>query len=506
MKKIISVLLSLTLVFTLSSAAFAASELVITDPYEGMDWDSVNFYKTALHTHTNASDGDPTLRESLERHAETGFDAVATTDHGTVNYSWSEACPNALIHGALSLVGKSEGELDYLGSAGSFANGITYTLETAENGDDYLTMSDGRTMLRIPYGIENNAVSVNAHVNSWFVDYCDNSVTVYEDAVSSVDALGGVCVINHPGEYTKARYELHDEDAYNENNPVYKYYIDKYAAMLEKYDSCIGVDVNSKGDARTRFDRILWDRLLTRFAAKGENVFAIASSDAHQLNKIDTGFTLIAAESLTSENLRSSLESGHFLAASHCIGSPEELCEIAAALKEIYGETELYTKVQSVYEEMQQRVYDIENGNDDADSAIGTTYSVLDDEGYTTVDTFPSVTGISVDGSKITIDTEDALIIRWISNGELVATTPANGSAFDISDYADSIGDYVRAEIFGEGGIIYTQAFLINAEANAASSSGSDFFVSLGFLDFLFAEINNWIAILGRMLSNLVKC
>ncbi len=111
-KKILSVLLAVIMAccvcFT-ASAGGAEGSRRITNPYAGVDWNGVTAYKTALHNHTNASDGTPTLRQNLERHAQTDFDIVAVTDHGTVNYSWEYENSSKLIHGALSLVGKSKG-------------------------------------------------------------------------------------------------------------------------------------------------------------------------------------------------------------------------------------------------------------------------------------------------------------------------------------------------------------------------------------------------------------
>lgn len=502
-KKILSVFLAvlmcLSAVVTVSAAAQNGS-YTISNPYESVDWNTVKQYKTALHSHTNASDGDPTLKESVQRHVETGFDIVATTDHGTVNYTWETVNENKLIHEVLSLIGRSEGELEYLGKDGSFENGISYSYAKAENGDDYLSLSNGKQILRLPYGIENNALSANAHVNSWFTDYHDNSLTTYEDAISSIDKAGGICVINHPGEYTKARYELRAEDAYSENSAVYRYYINKYADLLDRYDGCLGIDMNSKGDNRTRFDRILWDKLLTRFAEKGENVLAIASSDAHQLDVIDTGFTMLLMNSLTSSEARKALENGTFFAASHCIGNPEELREIASALKEFYGETDVYKKVQSTVDELDTRLADIESGKLSADSSLSVTYSVLKD-GFTTVDTFPSVSSVEIDENEDTIrlNTKDALIVRWISDGKLIAVTKADDAVIDLNDYADTLGNYVRAEVFGEGGILYTQAFLLNAEENAAANgSKKQSFFDYGFIDCLFAIFKNWFDILAR--------
>lgn len=506
MKKFLCILLSAILLLGLAIPASAAdSKYEITNPYENINWNTVKAYKTALHTHTNASDGGITLRQSIERHAEADFDIVATTDHGTVNYSWDYKNPNEFIHGMLSLAGRSEGKLDYLGKEGTFSNGLSYTYSTAENGDDYLKISNGKTIMRIPYGIENNAVSVNAHVNSWFTDYHDNTVTTYLDAVRGVDEHGGVCVINHPGEYTKARSELHSEKAYNEKNPVYKYYTDKFADLLEKYDACIGIDMNSKGDVRTRFDRILWDNLLKRFSANGENVYGIASSDAHNLNVIDSGYTLVLADEMNSAAVRSALENGEFFAASHCLGNYDELLEIAASLKEYYGETAIFNKVNNAAKSIAERIKDIENGVLDADEEIFLTYSVLDDNGYCTAETHPIVTAIKVDdeADTITMNTENALIIRWISDGKLIATQKADGTPFALSDYADKIGSYVRAEVFGEGGMLYVEPFILNAEENAGKSNVVGFYQDLGVFDFLLADFNNWWAIISRFFMNL---
>ena len=503
----IALILAALMTVPFAVISFAAEEdgsYEITNPYENISWDEVTSYKTALHTHTNASDGDDTLKASLQRHAETGFDIVATTDHGTVNYSWSENSENKLIYGAMSLIGKTEGAIVALGKEGEFENGVSYSVIT-ENGDDYLVLEDGSRILRVPFGNENNALSVNAHVNGWFADFTQTKITTYEDAVKGIHNAGGVSVINHPGEYTKARYEIRSEEAYNENNFIYRYYINKFASLIDRYDSCIGIDMNSKGDNRTRFDRILWDNLLKRFAANGENVYAIASSDAHNLDIIDSGYVLALMTEQTSEAFRASLENGEFFAASHCLGNYDELRDIAAALKEFYGETELYNKVNNTADEMIARIEAIENGVLPADEDIGITYSTLED-GFNTAEADPRITAIAVneDTDEITVSTSDALIVRWISDGKLIETQMAGDATLDLNDYADVLGDYVRIEVFGEGGIVYTQAFLLDAAAKAGTSEPVDSsYADWGILDFLVAEFNNWFAIIGRFFSNL---
>ena len=499
-KKFVSVLLASVLCFACCVTAFAA-DVQISNPYENIDWSSVKTYKAALHSHTNATDGDQTLAQSLERHAESGFDIVAITDHGTVDYGWTK--DNAgLVRALLKIAGRSDGSITPIAENGTFENGMTYSYYTAENGDDYLRINGEKDILRVPFGIENNAVSVNAHVNSWFVDYHNNSITTYEDAVKGVDRLGGVSVINHPGEYTKARYELRSENAYNEDTFAYKYYINKYAALLEKYPTCLGIDINSKGDSRTRFDRILWDKLLTRFSAKGDNVFAIASSDAHQLDKINTGYTLLLMDNLNSNSAKKSLENGEFFAASHCIGNYDELRRISAALKEFYGETKTYKAVTAAADEMQERIEGIESGKYKADSSIATTYSVLDSDGRLTAKTEPLVTSVNVAGDTISLKTKNALIVTLISDGKVLDTKKADEAIFDLSDYDGQLGNYVRAEVFGEGGVLYTQAFLLNAGEKDSSLSVVDKnFFDVGFIDFLFGELNKLFSVISRKLG-----
>lgn len=504
-KKAIAIILASVMLCGCIPFAFASSEAgngySITNPYENIDWETVNQYKAALHTHTNASDGDDTLVASIERHYETGFEVLAITDHGISSKSWTDTSKNSkLITTVMSLIGKSNGNLVFLQDKGTLPNGTAYEVQTV-NGDDYFVAENGHKILRVPFGIENNAVSVNAHVNSWFGEFEDNMPSGYRNAIVNVDKAGGVSVINHPGEYTQARYELYQEDAYDMSNPSYNYYINKFYGYINKYDSCIGIDINSKGDGRTRYDRKLWDIMLSMAAEEGKTVTAIATSDAHQLDKIDTGSVLILAYENTSANIKNALLNGELLPQSTCIHNRDELEQIAEALKLYYGETELYKEIAALVVE-----YDAEREEKDKsgdDGQVGVRYTALDDEGYLATSTRPSVKSITVDDSNdtITIDSENALLIRWISDGKLIATTKADDVAFDLNDYEDVINGYVRAEIFGEGGIVYTEGFTLNADN--ASDSGNDFIFDLGFMDFIFALVDRYASLIGRIIGNI---
>lgn len=504
-KKSIAIILSAIMLLGCLPFAFAAEEsasgYTITNPYQNINWETVNQYKAALHTHTNASDGDDTLINSIERHYETGFDIVAITDHGITDKSWTDSSKNSkLVTTFMSLIGKTDGELVFLEEKGTLPKGMSYEIKTV-NGDDYFVAADGHEILRIPFGIENNALSVNAHVNSWFAPYENNMPSGYHNAIVGVDKAGGISVINHPGEYTQARYELYQEDAYDMSNPSYSYYINKFYGYINNYESCIGIDINSKGDGRTRYDRKLWDIMLAKAALSGKTVTAIATSDAHQLDKIDTGSLIVLAEAKTNENVKKALLNGEVLPQSTCLSNRDELAQIADSLKNFYGETELYNKIATLVTE-----YDAEREEKDKsgdDGQVGVSYTALNDEGYLATATRPSVKSITVDEAEdtITIDSENALLIRWISDGKLIATTKADDMAFDLNNYEDEINGYVRAEIFGEGGMVYTEGFTLNADK--ATDSGDEFILDLGFMDFIFALVDRYGSLIGRIIGNL---
>ena len=447
----------------LSTMGYAAAEkdYKITNPYAEVDW-SWEQYKADLHTHTTASDGDSTLKEMIEVNYGYGFEIYSVTDHGLTSYSWTEqqVIPALKVFVDMKKPGT---EMVSLEANGVAFNGNKYSVVT-ENGDDFYFQtnkdgSEGHKMLRVPYGIENNPSSLNnAHVNSWFVDYGNGllgGTSDYETPIKAVDELGGLSVINHPGEYTNARDEDCTADAYDYSDTAYKYYIDKFTSLLDTYESCIGIDMNSKGDSRTRFDRKLWDILLMNLTPKGRNVFGIATSDAHRTTAAYTGYTEMLMPENTSANLQECMSKGQFFAASKCLGNNEELKEIANYLLE-NGDDEAKAIAQDILDRQ------VEDYNAKYEAPLD-------------VDA-PVVTGIEVDDSadSITLSVNDALCIRWIANGKTIAY----GDTIDLDDYSDEIGSYVRAEIFGKGGIVYTQAMLLDYEGAPEAND------AVGFIDF----------------------
>ncbi len=458
LKKILCVVLAaviLTVPFTGSASAFRIDiDYKINNPYADIDWKSVNRYKAELHCHTTATDGGDTLKEMIEKHYELGYDIMAVTDHGTTDYDWTN--PNYIpeLKTALTL---RKGNLPIVGlnkDGGEAENGNKYTLTEDKNGDQFYYQTDssgknGKMMMRVPFGIENNPTSFNnAHVNSWFVDYGNGylgGTSDYYTPITNVQKLGGLSVINHPGEYTSARNAVTSSEAYNKNNVHYNYVISKYETLLLNNSTCLGIDINSKGDYRTRFDRKLWDILLTDLVPHGRNVYAIGSSDAHNLGIVNSGYTIVLMPELSNASLKSALSKGEFFAASRYIGNYDELVTYAKTLcaSSNKNAAALGAKMKEAYETIADEIS--ENGKQ-------STIFQFDETQSNAV-----IRGITVDDKedRITIDT-DGFYVRWVSDGKTVAT----GKTVDL-DNCDNIGSYIRAEIIGKGGIVYTQAFTL---------------------------------------------
>lgn len=432
--RFISLVMAFIIAFGCGVTAFAAGDVdySISNPYDAVDFDSWDQYKADLHCHTTASDGDVDMDVMIEEHYAQGYDALALTDHGIVSEGWRKVSTKNYFKIAMTVA--------------EFKPRIVTPL-TQERYDEIINGvgRDGRGMVEVPMGIEQNPTSLNsAHVNSWFCNYGDGIVggtSNYEEVIGNVQLAGGLSVINHPGEYTKAKEEECEADAYNDSS-WYQYVIKKFSNLLINNDSCIGLDINSKKDGRTKYDRKLWDILLQKVVPTGRSVFAIATTDAHQLDKVGCAWTSMCMPENNAENIRSCLETGAFFAVSRYIKNAEELAQ-----------------------------FSLETGRD-----WGTSFEQEDRSDSIPA---PAVTNVIVDeaADTISLETENALTVHWIADGEVIAV----GSTIDLDDYSDKIGSYVRAEAFGEGGVLYTQAFTLGYDG-APEAEEQGFFYDFGNL------------------------
>ena len=414
-------------------ASAAETGFTITNPYAGVGWGTQAPYRGNLHTHSTLSDGSANFSDMVERHYELGYDFLAMTDHGTVDRGWMKLNSAWLIQ-----------------TVQNFGKNTESTPLTEARWQAISTGSDrgGRGMLRVPFGVEHNPTSLNnAHINSWFVDWGHGflgGTSDYETPVREVNKKGGLCVINHVGRYT-GQSDSAPEEAYEGQQGTY--YVQKIQRLLEKYPALLGIDINSKKDGETRNDRKLWDKLLMNLAPSGRNVFGLATSDTHGLDGADTGFIWALMPENTVENLKSCLQTGAFFAAAHDIKNPDELAQWA----------------------------------EETGVPLGSSWSA-DREALE-----PMVTSITVADGVIALTTQDALAVHWISDGKIVAT----GNSIDLES-CEGLGAYVRAEVFGKGGVLYTQPFLLQYDGMPAGNPVPWYFIDFGGFLAVFRRVMLW--------------
>ena len=452
-KKTLSVLLSILMLFSITPMAMAADgadvDYTLNNPYANVNFETDDVYKAALHSHTTFSDGSNPLPDMVARHYELGFDIHAITDHSACFYGFTTP-DHTRVMKLFSLVKNGFVDSTALEKSGTTAAGNAYTVTENAAGDQFYAENDGKPMLGVPYGNEQNGTSFNnAHICTWFVDYGHGRLggtSYYEDVIKEIDGLGGLSVINHPGEYTNARDEIYTEDAYNKDDVIYNYKIRKFEHLLLNYNTCIGIDINSKGDSRTRFDRKLWDIMLQDLLPMGRNVFAIATSDAHNLEIVDSGYTMHYMPELTSEALQKNMQQGGFFAASKYVGNYDELVILRDELKNINTE-----EAQALYATIDAIVKS--SAEDMANGGKGGKYEAPEGAAR------PLFTNVVVNEEEdtITLEAENAIVIHWIADGKVIHV----GNTIDLDDYSEEIRNYVRAEAYGTGGVMYTQPFAV---------------------------------------------
>lgn len=405
MKKFLSIFLSLVLVFSsvaaLSYQALAASgdtigqyDFTISNPYESINWDTWKAYKAATHVHTVRSDGDIELDEMIEKYYSLGYQALALTDHGTVNYSWTKDQKRLAIYGYQFA---KHGNVDEL---------------TEERYQQITTGSDrgGDGMTEVPLGIElNGASTVKCHVNSYYADcgHGDLELTSKwpEDAVKKSQAAGGICHINHVGEWTEGRNDI---NTYNAE------FVSKFANLFLNYSACVGMELVNTTDNRTHNDRYLYDETLKITAPLGRNVWGFCEDDAHDFGDVENNAQYFVMPENTQANIRTSMENGTFFACSKTSKNDWEL-----------------------------------------------------GDGFEAEGPFPMVSRVTVDDdtNQISINPYNAHTVKIVADGNVIGEkSVANDNdtiTFDLNDYENQINSYVRIYILGKGGICYVQPFLV---------------------------------------------
>ena len=297
-QRLTALLLAAAMLFGLSAAACAQEvDYVITNPYETVDWDAWNRYRTQLHAHTLYSDGEMNITDAVEAYYAQGYDILAITDHGVVNTGWNQK------HKMIPVIGY---------------NRIIKPTEVVPMSDERYEQittgadRDGHPMLDVKQGIEMNALTMRKnHVNGYFCGWGQNYLGKeedYETSIAATERAGGISVINHPGDFFHASTEK--SRVYDWNNLMI------FTDSLLAHPSCVGVEAFNNYDTTDRYDRILWDNLLMYCIPRGRNVWAFSNDDSHVPSHIGVTAEIILMPELTEAALRTAMENGTFFACS----------------------------------------------------------------------------------------------------------------------------------------------------------------------------------------------
>lgn len=281
---------------------------------------------------------------------------------------------------------------------------------TPERRAEILSGADrgGRGMLEITGVCEaNGATPINdCHINTLWSSYGQAKMGLYGDyetVAAAVEKEGGLSFLDHTGEYVGC-----EDDEPRASEP---YYCNKFANIFLDYPSCAAFDINSGKNNRTRYDADIWDNILQLTLPFGRNVPCITFSDGHLLDEYDRAFTMMLMPENTVEAFRSCLESGAWFS-------------VGRFARKDLGE---------------------------------------DFEG---VGAPPRVDSVTVDNEndRVGFTGGEYTYIKWISDGQVIAEgTDCN--FIDLNDFPDeAVGQYVRFQITGAGGILYSQAFPVASE------------------------------------------
>lgn len=437
MKKSISVILCIAIIFSLSVIASAADAekttgWKITNPYESVTsllGTPENHYKTNLHTHSTISDASVTMPEMVKEYYAQNFDILAMAEHGVIGKNWNEDPYHYYLMRICTVFNSLSDKDDYYkrqydvltddefnaitGGTYGFNEAKEFTMKSSVEFSETSSRTYGRGMNCVPTGIELSAASVlQCHLNGYFCDWGQGVSGMlthegdYEYFVKNVEKAGGVTVINHPGHYLNSKSI--EDNARDENQLFY------FSDIFNRYKSCLGIETFNNRDSESANNRIFWDELLQYVIPYGErNVFGFSNSDAHELNKVDTEFMDFVLPSFTMENFRKCMENGAFFATGRLARKSYELGDFKA------------------------------NGP------------------------VPQVTSIDVDDENdtITVRAKNASRIEWVANGNVIyKETEKDGnetvSILKLADNADNFTCYVRFEIFGDGGFCYSNPFI----------------------------------------------
>jgi hypothetical protein len=233
----------------------------LINPYKDIDW--TKQHKANLHTHTlqttidgviYGSDGDLTQQQVIDSYHNKNYKILAITDHD--NYYNLNTLSKVTTH-PWELFNRSPNELGIL-------------------------------------AVEGKELSKGNHRNSLFCDlgtFPDGSLAA--DIYGSINEIrnrDGLCIINHPGEYSETE----------------EYYFDLFTTFR---NTLIGFEVLNKGNIYPN-DRNMWDKINALTIPAGKVVYGYSNDDMHRASQLFRNYQFILSPSIEEEEVKTAMRNG----------------------------------------------------------------------------------------------------------------------------------------------------------------------------------------------------
>lgn len=254
----------------------AYEKIVTLNPYDGIDWNNVNFVSSALHNHTWFSNKE--FEES--EHNDSSFD---TADERIAAYK-------ALGFGAVVITEHDYVTLDY--HNGKFTDDSILTIYGNEMSKKYHTLYYG---LEPYYDKRGQGINVTNGI---------------EGNIQNIAAMNGngIVYFAHPNRSTTD--------------------VEYWYNLFKKYDVVYGMEVFNAGQAKKNYSENVWDYILTNSMPQ-RAIWGTASDDAHSNGAISTGWQimLLSNDQMNAQGLFDCLKNGNSFLSTICT-NPETDDEI----------------------------------------------------------------------------------------------------------------------------------------------------------------------------------
>ena len=247
--------------------------VIYQNPYEEIDWATINQYKSNFHTHTTQSNDaidEFTTANVVDKYHVAGYKILALTDHDYNPYPWQ------LFPQYMSSVPARDPEA--LGMLAVPGNELS-----KDNTNSWSERTGGQFN----------------HHNDFFTGRQGQEFASLQESYAYTYALGGMQIINHPGQYWSI------DNTYSEtqkDGPGW------HATNFQTFPSLVGLEVYNQGDRRAN-DRVLWDQILQRTMPE-RNVFGYSGDDTHNNEQLFRNYNYMLMEDLTTEELKDAMRKG----------------------------------------------------------------------------------------------------------------------------------------------------------------------------------------------------